>query len=255
MVFTCGFIDDAKQEAIADILACAELKARGMDEGAGGVPGACPRSTAASLSGACPRSTAFVGNSELDSLAGVLRESAAGACAPREAAREAAREVPPARPRGAGRLEPSRPALDAHADDLRRLRQRLHLLRHTADEGRLRSRTVEAMWSPRPACWSARVRRRSCWRVRTPPPYGDDRGANGLARLLRAVARRSGAHWIRLAYVNPDNLDPRVARVMRDEANVCHYVDLPIQHASPESACRDGTARGRRGPRSAPSTT
>jgi ribosomal protein S12 methylthiotransferase len=74
--------------------------------------------------------------------------------------------------------------------------------------------------------------------------YGNDKGENGLAGLLDALASRFGDTWLRLAYVNPDNLDEKVADKMAAHANICNYIDMPVQHASP----RILKAMGREGP-------
>jgi ribosomal protein S12 methylthiotransferase len=74
--------------------------------------------------------------------------------------------------------------------------------------------------------------------------YGNDLGANGLAGLLAALAREFPETWLRLAYVNPDNLDDEVADVIAASKNICNYIDIPIQHASP----RILKAMGRKGP-------
>jgi ribosomal protein S12 methylthiotransferase len=64
--------------------------------------------------------------------------------------------------------------------------------------------------------------------------YGRDLGAPGLTDIVARLARESGAHWIRLCYAHPDNLDPGIADVMVEHSNICRYIDLPIQHAAPE---------------------
>jgi MiaB/RimO family radical SAM methylthiotransferase len=62
--------------------------------------------------------------------------------------------------------------------------------------------------------------------------FGMDRGRRELAELTAQLAREVPAEWIRLSYVNPDNLQPELGEVMSDHQNVCKYLDIPIQHAS-----------------------
>jgi ribosomal protein S12 methylthiotransferase len=63
--------------------------------------------------------------------------------------------------------------------------------------------------------------------------YGEDLGVkDGLAGLLRALARVDGIEWIRVMYSYPNSLSDATLAVMAEEAKVCSYLDLPLQHAS-----------------------
>lgn len=50
-----------------------------------------------------------------------------------------------------------------------------------------------------------------------------------LAELLRRLAA-AGVPWIRVMYCYPTGFTPELIRVMREEKNICSYVDLPLQH-------------------------
>ena len=63
--------------------------------------------------------------------------------------------------------------------------------------------------------------------------YGTDLyGRKCLAELLRKLCRINGIRWIRILYCYPEEIDDDLIEVMRDEKKICHYLDLPIQHAS-----------------------
>jgi ribosomal protein S12 methylthiotransferase len=63
--------------------------------------------------------------------------------------------------------------------------------------------------------------------------YGVDQGQRGsLARLLRALNRVDGLHWIRMLYLYPTTIGDDVLEAMAESEKVCRYVDLPLQHAS-----------------------
>lgn len=63
--------------------------------------------------------------------------------------------------------------------------------------------------------------------------YGLDLGLkDGLADLLRALARVEGIEWIRIMYTYPNSLSDETLRVMAEEPKVCKYLDMPLQHAS-----------------------
>jgi len=63
--------------------------------------------------------------------------------------------------------------------------------------------------------------------------YGRDvRDPYTLADVVRAVAAVSGVRWLRLMYAQPDGVTPELLSAMADNANVCRYLDMPLQHAS-----------------------
>ena len=63
--------------------------------------------------------------------------------------------------------------------------------------------------------------------------YGQDiYGEKSLHRLLREICKIDGIQWIRLLYCYPEEIDANLIQVMKEEPKICHYLDLPIQHAS-----------------------
>ena len=58
--------------------------------------------------------------------------------------------------------------------------------------------------------------------------YGEPR----LAELVRKVCRVDGIQWVRLMYCYEDRITDELIEVMASEPKVCHYIDIPIQHAS-----------------------
>ncbi len=63
--------------------------------------------------------------------------------------------------------------------------------------------------------------------------YGLDLGIrDGLADLLRSLARVDGIEWIRVMYTYPNSLSDATLRGMAEEEKVCNYLDMPLQHAS-----------------------
>ena len=64
--------------------------------------------------------------------------------------------------------------------------------------------------------------------------YGAEWGdPDGLARLLERLAAESGADWLRLMYAYPGFVTPLLIDVMTNTPQVCHYLDIPLQHGSP----------------------
>ncbi len=63
--------------------------------------------------------------------------------------------------------------------------------------------------------------------------YGVDRKERGaLGRLLRDLNSVEGLEWIRLLYLYPTTIDEETLAAMAECDKVCHYIDLPLQHAS-----------------------
>ena len=63
--------------------------------------------------------------------------------------------------------------------------------------------------------------------------YGRDLyGKPRLAELVREVCKVDGIQWVRLMYCYEDRITDELIEVMATEPKVCHYIDIPIQHAS-----------------------
>ncbi len=65
--------------------------------------------------------------------------------------------------------------------------------------------------------------------------YGEDLGLkDGLAHLLDALAQIDGVRWLRFLYSYPNRITGRLLETIARHENICKYLDLPLQHASPE---------------------
>lgn len=63
--------------------------------------------------------------------------------------------------------------------------------------------------------------------------YGIDLyGRKRLADLLDALNEIPGLVWIRILYCYPEEIDEALIAAMKRNKKVCHYLDIPIQHAS-----------------------
>lgn len=71
--------------------------------------------------------------------------------------------------------------------------------------------------------------------------YGKDLyGEKSLHKLLRELCKVKGIRWIRILYCYPEEIDDNLIQVMKEEKKICHYLDLPIQHASDDILKRMG---------------
>lgn len=63
--------------------------------------------------------------------------------------------------------------------------------------------------------------------------YGVDLyGEKRLPALLRELAAIPGIQWIRIQYCYPEEITDELIQVIKEEDKICHYLDMPIQHAS-----------------------
>jgi len=64
--------------------------------------------------------------------------------------------------------------------------------------------------------------------------YGEDLGLkDGLAQLLEALAGIEGLRWLRFLYAYPNRITGRLLETIAKHDNICKYLDVPLQHASP----------------------
>ena len=63
--------------------------------------------------------------------------------------------------------------------------------------------------------------------------YGVDLyGKKSLHILLKELAKIKSIRWIRILYCYPEEIYPELIETIKNEKKVCHYLDMPIQHAS-----------------------
>jgi ribosomal protein S12 methylthiotransferase len=65
--------------------------------------------------------------------------------------------------------------------------------------------------------------------------YGEDLGLrDGLATLLDRLARIPNLRWLRFLYAYPNRITGKLLETVAKHDNICKYLDLPLQHASPD---------------------
>lgn len=63
--------------------------------------------------------------------------------------------------------------------------------------------------------------------------YGVDLyGKKSLPTLLHELGKIEDLKWIRILYCYPEEINDELIQVIKSEPKVCHYLDMPIQHAS-----------------------
>jgi len=65
--------------------------------------------------------------------------------------------------------------------------------------------------------------------------YGEDFGLkDGLALLLGRLAQIDELRWIRFLYAYPNKITGKLLETIAAREKICSYIDVPLQHASPE---------------------
>lgn len=63
--------------------------------------------------------------------------------------------------------------------------------------------------------------------------YGRDiSGKSLLKTLLKKMSKIKSLKWLRLMYVYPEGIDLEILKIIRDSSNICHYLEMPLQHIS-----------------------
>jgi ribosomal protein S12 methylthiotransferase len=65
--------------------------------------------------------------------------------------------------------------------------------------------------------------------------YGEDLGLkDGLALLLERLSQIEELHWVRFLYAYPNKITSKLLQTIATHEKICSYIDVPLQHASPE---------------------
>ena len=75
--------------------------------------------------------------------------------------------------------------------------------------------------------------------------YGQDiYGAKKLPELLEEISK-TGVPWIRLMYVYPQHVTPKLIDAISGIENVCKYIDMPLQHCEDKILQKMGRSGGK----------
>ncbi|MBF8259515.1 MAG: ribosomal protein S12 methylthiotransferase [Actinobacteria bacterium] len=226
VVNTCGFIRDAKEESIGEILALARAKEKGRIRRLV-VAGCMATRYRDDLPELLPEVDLFIGPGDLPALPGLIRKllegeaprtHVSGAALPDEAYE---RRVP-----GEGRAS-------AFVKILEGCDNRCSYCTIPAIRGPLQSRARESVLA------EIRILVRKGAREinlvgQDITSYGADRGEKGgLVPLVRDICKIGGVRWVRLLYLYPGRIDDSLIDLLGAEKKICRYLDIPVQHIDP----------------------
>lgn len=222
IVNTCGFIDEAKREAIENILDAIEMKKNGETE-AVVVTGCLTEVYKEEILKEFPEIDAVAGIGANGDIAKICTEAVRGN---RGAYFEDKENLP---------LNGARHILSpehwAYLKIAEGCSNRCTYCAIPDIRGDFRSRKEEDIIAEARQLASAGVKEIIVVAQDT-TRYGEDLyGEPKLADLLEKLAEIDGIEWIRILYCYPDRITDRLLEVMRDNEKIVHYIDLPLQHA------------------------
>jgi len=223
IVNTCGFIRDAKEESIGEILAWGKAKERGRI-GKLVVAGCMATRYREDLPKLLPEVDLFVGPGDLPALPGLIRKMVEGE-APRTHVVERALADESYRSR-----VPGDGIASAYLKILEGCDNRCSYCTIPMIRGPLKSRSRESLLS------EARMLVRRGGREinligQDITSYGADRGEKAaLASLARELCAIRGVRWVRLLYLYPARIDDSLIDLLAEEKKICRYLDIPVQH-------------------------
>jgi len=63
--------------------------------------------------------------------------------------------------------------------------------------------------------------------------YGTDLyGEKKLPELINKISEIDGIEWIRILYCYPEHINDELIKTIAENKKVCHYIDIPIQHSN-----------------------
>ncbi len=220
MVNTCGFINDAKRESIERIFDFAQYK----DDGKKLVVSGClSQRYAKDLADEMPEVDCFLGVNDYEKLPEILKNLGGERICT------------------SGRYEDILPRLERVLDDnlfsstlkiAEGCNNRCAYCVIPSIRGGFRSKKMEDVIAE-----AKELAEAGCKELiliaQDVTNYGIDLyGEYKLAALLTELCKIDGIQWIRLMYCYEDRITDELIDVIAREPKICHYIDIPIQHAS-----------------------
>ncbi len=223
VINTCGFIDDAKKEAIENILAVCELKSEGIIK-AIVVTGCLAERYQQQILDEIPEVDACIGIGANSNIAEVCRKVIEG------------NKVADF---------PSKYELCLDGDRILTTPPHYAYLKIAEGcsncctycaipkiRGKFRSRSMESIVAEAENLALSGVKELIVVAQDT-TKYGIDLyGKLMLSDLLKKLCKIEGIEWIRLLYCYPESLTDELIDTIASEEKICNYIDLPLQHAS-----------------------
>lgn len=221
IVNTCGFIEDAKREAIDSILEMAELKQDGTIQRLV-VTGCLAQRYRQEVLEEIPEIDALIGIGANDDIVRVCEAALEGAAEPSFPPRE---NLPLE-----GRRVLTTPPHWAYLKIADGCSNNCAYCAIPGIRGAYRSRELESIVEEARELCASGVKELILIAQDT-TRYGEDLyGALMLPTLLDRLCELEGVEWIRLLYCYPEHITDELLDAMERQPRVLHYLDIPLQH-------------------------
>ena len=237
VVNTCGFINAAKEESIDTILEVAKYKIAGNCR-ALVVTGCLAQKYKSDLMAEIPEIDGIMGTGDINRITDVVKTALAGDT-----------PAPIVRPdflydHNLPRVQ-STPFYTAFVKIAEGCDNRCSYCVIPELRGGYRSRTMESVIEEVRTLADRGVKEINLIAQDT-TRYGEDiYGSFKLAELLKRLADIQGIEWFRVLYAYPTHFTDELVEVLASTPKICHYLDIPLQHAH-DRILREMNRRGSR---------
>lgn len=223
IINTCGFINDAKEEAIDNILGACELKKEGIIKGVV-VTGCLSERYREEIMEEIPEVDACVGIGANGRIAEICKSVLTGnkVC-----------EFPSKYdlPLEGGRVLTT-PSHYAYLKIAEGCSNNCTYCAIPKIRGKFRSRSIESVVLEAEELAKQGIKELIVVAQDTTKYGVDIYGEPKLHKLVSEIAKIDGIEWIRLLYCYPESMTDELIDVIANENKVCKYIDLPLQHCN-----------------------
>ncbi|NLJ72937.1 MAG: 30S ribosomal protein S12 methylthiotransferase RimO [Syntrophomonadaceae bacterium] len=224
IINTCGFINDAKEEAIDTIIEMGQLKEQGVIDYIIAT-GCLSQRYAKELMAEMPELDAVVGIGDYHSIGQVVEQVVKGD-------KIVLVNKPPEVFIEKGPRILSTPKGLAYLKITEGCNNKCTYCAIPLIRGKLRSNSLESLIDEARFLVKAGVKELVLIGQDT-ASYGQDIGyEQGLSNLLERLVEIPDLEWIRVMYIHPAHLTADIIKIMAKEDKIIPYIDLPIQHSS-----------------------
>ncbi len=236
VVNTCGFIADATQEGIEEIIRLSEYKETGSCKGLI-VTGCMVQRYKEDIFKELPMVDAILGTGDLGGIINVIKEVAKG---------EKVANLTEATDFNSDivlKRMVTMPMYYGYLKIAEGCDNRCTYCTIPSIRGPYRSRTLESLTEEATMLASQGIKELILVAQDT-SLYGTDLyGESKTHDLLRKLSEIEGIEWIRILYCYPEHVSDKLIEEMARNPKVCKYIDMPIQHANDEILKRMGRTK------------
>jgi ribosomal protein S12 methylthiotransferase len=233
IVNTCGFIDAAKQESISTILEMAEYKTKGKPHMKLVVAGCLTQRYREELMKSLPEADLFIGTGEFQKITEILND------AEKLKAQKSFFNLPTyLQEENTPRIN-TQPFYTAYLKIAEGCLKRCAFCAIPLIRGNLQSRTLSSIVKEAERLVAGGVREINIishdftdfgWDLRRK----DKSAIESPEELLEQLSNVKGLDWVRVLYLYPDGVTPKMIQLIKERPTLAKYFDMPLQHISDE---------------------